>query len=149
MSDTTTVNVKNIRVDAWSAAKLSAERSDESLGSWVSRACDQLAAAEAGGQRLIPPPERLNQVAKVANPALPDRLAQLATLAHIARELTPEGKDSRAAQMARRAVCAELALLAPPFQRLTQPPRAVGGEAAIVPGGEELHHAVEITDIGD
>jgi hypothetical protein len=36
-----------------------------------------------------------------------------------------------------------------PFQRLAQPPRAVGGEPAIVPGGEELHHAVELADIGD
>jgi hypothetical protein len=36
-----------------------------------------------------------------------------------------------------------------PFKRLTQPPRTVGGEPAIVPGGEELHHAVELTDIGD
>jgi hypothetical protein len=119
MSDTTTVNVKNIRVEAWSTAKHAARRNDESLGSWISRACEQLAAAEAGGPRLIPPPARLNQGAEMANPAArvpTDRLAQLATLARIARELTPDGKDSRAAQMARRAVCLELAgMLQPPI----------------------------------
>lgn len=36
-----------------------------------------------------------------------------------------------------------------PFQRLAQPARALGGEPAIVPGGEELHHAGELADIGD
>jgi hypothetical protein len=52
---TTTVNIKAIKVAAWERAKTAAGRNDETLGNWVSRACEQLAAAEAGGPRLYPP----------------------------------------------------------------------------------------------
>jgi len=44
---------------------------------------------------------------------LPDRLQRIAFLARLAMELTPEGKDSKAAQKARRAVCAEFDTLLP------------------------------------
>lgn len=52
--DKTTINVKSISVKSWEAAKRAAARSGETLGQWLSRACDQLAEREMG-ERIYPP----------------------------------------------------------------------------------------------
>lgn len=54
MDDKTTINVKAVNLKSWEAAKRAASRSGETLGQWVSRACDQLAEREAG-ERIYPP----------------------------------------------------------------------------------------------
>jgi hypothetical protein len=52
---TTTVNVKHMPVAAWKRAGDRARANDETLGSWVSRAINQLANLEEQGDRLILP----------------------------------------------------------------------------------------------
>jgi hypothetical protein len=52
--DKTIVNVKGISVPSWDRGKAAANRAGETMGSWLSRAIDQLADREAG-QRYIPP----------------------------------------------------------------------------------------------
>jgi hypothetical protein len=62
----TIINVKAVSVGSWERAKKAAVKNGETLGSWVSRACDQLANLEAG-ERYIPPANR--SFAAPANPA--------------------------------------------------------------------------------
>lgn len=70
--DTATVNVKNVRKDAWERGKAAALRSGEQMGPWLSRAIDQLANLEAG-ERYILPSERANPtpIPPANLPALP------------------------------------------------------------------------------
>jgi hypothetical protein len=56
----TIVNIKGVVVQSYDRAKKSAHKNGETMGSWISRAMDQLANLEAG-ERYIPP----------ANPANP------------------------------------------------------------------------------
>ena len=56
----TTVNVKGVSAKAWERAKKAATRQDETMGSWLSRAANQLADREAAPRELPPAP--------VANP---------------------------------------------------------------------------------
>jgi len=44
---TTSINVKYVSISAWNKAKSAAALSGEMLGSWISRACERLADAEA------------------------------------------------------------------------------------------------------
>lgn len=64
---TTTINVKSVRKPAWEAARRSAAKQDEPMGSWLSRACETLANLEAG-PREFPPGGLANPGQEMANP---------------------------------------------------------------------------------
>jgi hypothetical protein len=109
-SETITVNIKAIRAASWANAKLRADAADESMGEWVSRAIDQLAAAEAAGPRLIPP---VKPISLPANPPAkttvtrrpqPTRLERLEKLASIARDLGDGEVTGRVAKLAKAAI---------------------------------------------
>jgi hypothetical protein len=74
----TIINVKGINVRSYEGAKKAANKAGETMGSWLSRAMDQLANLEAG-ERYIPPDNPANRppglaIANPANPAyLPAR----------------------------------------------------------------------------
>ncbi len=78
----TIINVKGMRVDSWERARAAAGRAGETMGSWLSRACDQLANLEAG-ERYIPPSRPAAEV-KPAKPEIdwPVILGLLAALQH-------------------------------------------------------------------
>lgn len=67
----TIVNIKSVFKRSWDRAKVAAERNDETLGAWVSRALDQLADRESG------PREILADAKPPANPGPDPRLEQL------------------------------------------------------------------------
>lgn len=50
----TTINVKNMGVPEWERAKKCANRSDESMGEWLTRAVKLLADMEEGGREFAP-----------------------------------------------------------------------------------------------
>jgi hypothetical protein len=112
--------IKNVPLRFRLAVRKGASAKGESTYARIARAHDLLDAQEAGQTLLRPRPNgRLVTIGadSVNNSGLPtaytppDRLTQIETLARIAQALTPEGKDSRALQMARRAVCLELTTL--------------------------------------
>lgn len=47
------VNVKGVSAKAWERAKIGSHKAGETLGQWLSRACEQLANLESG-QRMFP-----------------------------------------------------------------------------------------------
>ena len=50
----TVINVKAVSIAAWEKGKAAAAKADETMGTWLSRALNQLADREAG-ERYIPP----------------------------------------------------------------------------------------------
>jgi hypothetical protein len=67
----TIVNIKGVLKRSWERTKIAADRNDETLGAWVSRALDQLADRETG-PREFPPAANL-----AANPPADARLGRL------------------------------------------------------------------------
>jgi hypothetical protein len=61
----TTINVKGVLVSAWETAKKAANKQNETMGSWLSRAIPHLANLEAG-PREFPP---VNPEPNSANPS--------------------------------------------------------------------------------
>jgi hypothetical protein len=74
----TIINVKGINIRSYEGAKKAANKAGETMGSWLSRAMDQLANLEAG-ERYIPPDNPANRPfgLAIANPANPDYLPAL------------------------------------------------------------------------
>jgi hypothetical protein len=117
--------IKNVPLYRKMQARNGAAKRGEPIGERVGRALDLLDAQEAGNAVLPPPRPAGRTMLTVGSdshnlPGLPandsappGRLAQLATLARIACDLTPAGKDSKAQRMARRAVCEELRAFGP------------------------------------
>jgi hypothetical protein len=50
----TTINVKGVNAGSWEQAKRAAHRAGDSMGAWLSRACDQLAKSESGDRLILP-----------------------------------------------------------------------------------------------
>jgi hypothetical protein len=50
----TTINVKGVSASSWEQARKAAHRAGDSMGTWLSRACDQLAKLEAGDRLILP-----------------------------------------------------------------------------------------------
>jgi hypothetical protein len=50
----TIINVKGMDAEQWERAKLAANRQDETMGEWLSRAVKQLADMEEGGREFGP-----------------------------------------------------------------------------------------------
>jgi hypothetical protein len=67
----TIVNIKSVFKRSWDRAKGAAERNDETLGTWVSRALDLLADRESGPREIVP------SVNPPANPTPDPGLQQL------------------------------------------------------------------------
>jgi hypothetical protein len=65
----TIINVKAVSVSSWERAKKAANRNGETLGSWLSRACDQLANLDAGDRLILPSANPVNPSRNLA--ALP------------------------------------------------------------------------------
>jgi hypothetical protein len=114
--------IKNVPLRFRLAVRHGAAAKGETAIARLSRAHALLEAQEAG-QSILPPsraPGRALAVREADMQAdtqanmgnLPGlqvpRLQRLATLARLAMDLTPEGKDSRAQRLARRVLCAEL-----------------------------------------
>ena len=102
------VNIKGVSQEQWERAKTAANRADETLGEWVSRACKLLADAEEGGREFPPGvplvPRRAmtpEQLAGLMNAAaalsaaqakpVPSRTAS--ALPDPARQIAPMGHD--------------------------------------------------------
>lgn len=82
--ETTTVTIKAMPTASWERAKVAAKRQGENQGSWVARACDQLAEREAG-ERLILPGERRSAPVEPSLPGPvipPETLLALMQAAH-------------------------------------------------------------------
>jgi hypothetical protein len=125
--------IKNVPLHRKMQARNGAAKRGEPIGERVGRALDLLDAQEAGNA-VLPPPRATGRTMLTVGPnnhnlpglpandgAPPGRLAHLATLARLACELTPDGKDSKAQRMARRAVCAELQAFEPASARSAPP----------------------------
>ncbi len=67
-----TINVKGVRAEAWERAGAAAKRQDQSLGEWVSRACDLLADMESGEREFGP-----SQPVKPRKELTPEQVAAL------------------------------------------------------------------------
>lgn len=73
--ETTTINVKSVSSRAWERAKASAIKQGETMGTWLGRAIDQLATAEAGPREFPPANPAVNLSAKSGNPGPANPLA--------------------------------------------------------------------------
>lgn len=84
--EATVVNIKNVRVNAYRRAKTCANRTNESMGEWCSRAFDQLANLEEGGRHILPPARGadLSRATQPANLVIPtaEYIQSLASLVH-------------------------------------------------------------------
>jgi hypothetical protein len=101
-AERTIINLKNVRKDAYERAKRAANRNDENVGEWVSRACDILADMEEGKREFGPA-----EPAKPRKPIDAQHVAALLQAANAARgNRHPAVADLRmlAGEMAREAL---------------------------------------------
>jgi hypothetical protein len=128
----TIINVKGMDAEQWERAKLAANRQDETMGEWLSRAVKQLAAMEEGG-REFGPGERTERKPLTAE--------QVAALMQAAAQLAlATGKPApKSHAHGLRAVVDDLTRQArglppkPVKPRANQPPQI--GKTALIEGG--------------
>jgi hypothetical protein len=85
--ETKTINVKGVSAAAWDRARQCADKTDESLGVWLSRAIETQANLEAG-PREWPPVKPEPDVVKLAAPLTPDEYKVLCEGMEIARRVS-------------------------------------------------------------
>jgi hypothetical protein len=85
----TIINVKGVSVEAWEAAKKAANKQDQTMGEWLTRALNHLANLEAGPREFLPIPAA-NPDPETVNPNQAAALAALATLAPVLAGIGPK-----------------------------------------------------------
>lgn len=68
LDERTTINVKGVSVTAWERAKKAANKQDETMGTWLSRAAEHLANLEDGPREFPPMVTPANLPLEMGNP---------------------------------------------------------------------------------
>lgn len=110
--DTQIVNVKEVRRNSWKAAKDLADKRDETMGSLVSRAIDQLIRVEAAGPgaiveikpaNLVPKNETVKLIPRTANTDMLDLIELIKAAAALPEIKAVPGLRSLLAERVRQA----------------------------------------------
>lgn len=131
-ANTTTINVKAVDRDAWQRAKNAADKQDETMGVWLSRALNFRCDAESGPREFLP-----TSISRPALPAAnpPPQMANPAVALQSAADVAAilQGLAAVAAATGAAGVLASAVALADDMVRAARgmPPRPVrrGGKA--------------------